>query len=327
MLTLDDVAEPAPGPGEVLLEVRASSVNHLDVFVRRGIPGLAIPLPHILGSDAAGIVRALGAGIDGPAPGTRVCVNPGSSCGQCEFCAGGDGSLCLSYRLLGEHRVGAQAELVCVPADSVHPIPDRMTFEQAAAAPLVYLTAWRMLVTKARLHPGMTVLVLGAGAGVGTACIQIARLNGATVYGTGSTPEKRRRIEALGAAALDPARPIDSEIRSLTARRGVDVVVDYVGRDTWATSLRCLRRGGMLVTCGATTGFDPVEDLRHIFYRQLTIAGSTMGSAREFADVWRCLCAGTLTPVIDRILPLADVVDAHRLIESRAVFGKIVLAL
>lgn len=327
VLRVDEVPDPVPGPGEILLEVKASSLNHLDLFVRRGMPGVSIPLPRIPGSDAAGIVRALGPGATALRPGQRVCLNPGVSCGHCEFCAGGEGSLCTRYTLLGEHRDGTQAELVCVPERNAVVLPDAMTFETAAAAPLVYLTAWRMLVTKARLGPGMTVLILGAGAGVGVACVQIAKRCGAFVYATASTPQKRRRLAEIGAdEVLDPsAVAFDLEVRRRTAKRGVDVVVDYLGKETWGASLRSLRRGGALVTCGATTGYDPVEDLRQIFYRQLTIHGSTMGSGREFQDVWRCLRSGLLVPVIDAVFPLAQVAEAHRRMESREVFGKIVL--
>ncbi|MBI4231101.1 MAG: zinc-binding dehydrogenase [Planctomycetes bacterium] len=327
VLRVEEVPDPSPGPGEILLEVKASSLNHLDLFVRRGMPGLTIPLPRIPGSDAAGIVRALGPGATVLRTGQRVCLNPGISCGHCEFCADGEGSLCTGYTLLGEHRDGTQAELVCVPERNAVVLPDAMSFETAAAAPLVYLTAWRMLVTKARLQPGMTVLILGAGAGVGVACVQIAKRCGALVYATASSPQKRQRLSGIGAdEVFDPAEAeFDRQIRRRTGRRGVDVVIDYIGRDTWGASLRSLRRGGTLVTCGATTGYDPVEDLRQIFYRQLTVHGSTMGSGREFLDVWRCLRDGLFAPVIDAVLPFDQVAEAHRRMEGRGVFGKIVL--
>lgn len=327
VLTIDDIAEPTAGPGEIVLDVKAISVNHLDLWVRRGMPGVRIPLPRRLGSDAAGVVAAVGPDVKDPKPGDRVLLNPGISCGHCEFCAGGEGSLCLTYTLLGEHCDGTAAQRIAVPARNAYAIPAGLTFEEAAALPLVTLTAWRMLVTRAQLKAGEDVLIVGAGAGVGTAAIQIARLCGARVIATAGSAAKLERARALGAdVGIDHSRePVDQRVREITGKRGVDVVVDYVGKATWQTSLRCLRRGGRLVTCGATTGFNPEEDLRHIFYRQISVLGSTMGSGREFRDMLRAVARGGLKAVVDRAWPIERVADAHRALEAREVFGKVVL--
>ena len=315
-LRVEDVPDPVPPPGWLTLEVKAASVNHLDLWVRRGLPISTYPIT--LGSDAAGVVRETG---------ERALLNPALSCGGCEFCAAGDKSMCRDYAIFGEHRDGAQAGLVVAPRASLIPIPDDLSFEDAAAAPLVYLTAWRMLITRGRLRAGEDLLLWGAAAGVGTACVQLAKLAGARVIATASTDAKAARVAALGAdVVLNSAREdVVARIRELTGKRGVDVVVDYVGKDTWARSLQCLRRGGRLLTCGATSGHDPVEDLRHVFYRQLEIIGSTMGSDRELRDVLGLLFKMRIRPVVDVVLPLADVREAHRRIESRSACGKIVL--
>jgi NADPH:quinone reductase-like Zn-dependent oxidoreductase len=322
-----DVPNPRPGPGEVLIEVKATSINHIDIFLRRGMPGIKVPLPKIVGSDAAGIIRELGRDVSGLTPGQRVTINPGIACGHCEFCSAGFGSQCVSWAMVGENRDGAYAEFVVVPAHIVLPIPDHISFEEAAAAPLVFLTAWSMMVGKGNIRPGEDVLVLGAGAGVGTAAIQIAKLVGCRVFATASNAEKLQRAKELGADFLInyTTEEFDKTIRDLTNKRGVDIVVDYIGADTWVRSLRSARRGGRVLTCGATTGFAPQTDLRHIFFRQVQVLGSTMGSHREFLDVMKCVFRGQLKPVIDRVLPLPEAGKGHELIEQRAVFGKIVL--
>jgi NADPH:quinone reductase-like Zn-dependent oxidoreductase len=315
-LRYEDVPDPVPPPGWLTLEVKAAAVNHLDLWVRRGLPIATYPLT--LGSDAAGVVRETG---------ERALLNPGLSCGACEFCAAGDKSMCRDYAVFGEHRDGAQAGLVVAPRASLLPIPDDLSFEDAAAAPLVYLTAWRMLITRGRLRAGEDLLLWGAAAGVGTACVQLAKLAGARVIATASTDAKAARVAALGADVVlnSSKEDVVARVRALTGKRGVDAVVDYVGKDTWARSLQCLRRGGRLLTCGATSGHDPVEDLRHVFYRQLEIIGSTMGSDRELHDVLGLIFKKRIRPVVDVVLPLADVREAHRRIESRAACGKIVL--
>ena len=327
VLRYEDAPEPIIDRDEALIEVRATSVNHIDIFLRRGIPGIKVAFPHIPGCDASGVVVAVGNEVRDLAVGHRVTVNPGISCGQCEFCAAGFGSQCLTYTMIGEHSDGAYAQRVKVPARNALRIPDSLSFEEAAAAPLVFLTAWSMMITKGNIRPGEDVLILGAGAGVGTAAIQIAKMVGCRVLATAGTDEKLERAKKLGADVVINYRKeeFDKTIRNLTNRRGVDVVVDYIGADTWVRSLRSTRRGGRILTCGATTGATPQTDLRHIFYRQLQIIGSTMGSPKEFRDVMNCIFRGQLRPIIDRVLPLTEAGRAHELIEAREVFGKIVL--
>jgi NADPH:quinone reductase-like Zn-dependent oxidoreductase len=327
VLRYEEAPDPKPGAGEILIEVHATSINHIDIFLRRGMPGVKVPLPKIAGCDAAGIVKEVGTGVTEPRVGDRVTINPGISCGHCEFCAAGFGSECTTYQMVGEHIQGAYAQLLKVPAHVAIRIPDALSFEDAAAAPLVFLTAWSMLIGKGKIQAGEDVLILGAGAGVGTAAIQIAKLSGCRVIATASSDVKLDRAKALGADILINYRKeeFDKRIRDITARRGVDVVVDYIGNDTWVQSLRSARKGGRILTCGATTGFAPQTDLRHIFYRQVQVLGSTMGSHREFLDVMKCIFRGQLKPVIDRVLPLSDARLGHELIEKREVFGKIVL--
>ena len=327
VLRSEDVPEPAPARGDVVIEVKAASINHIDIFLRRGMPGIKVPMPKIIGSDAAGVIREIGLEVSGLRIGQRVTINPGISCGHCEFCAAGFGSQCLAYAMVGENTDGAYAQLLKVPSHIVLPIPDSISFEDAAAAPLVFMTAWSMMVNKGNIRPGEDVLILGAGAGVGTAAIQIAKMVGCRVFATASTEEKLQRAKQLGADFLInyKTEEFDKKVRDLTNRRGVDVVVDYIGADTWVRSLRSARRGGRVLTCGATTGFAPQTDLRQIFFRQVQVIGSTMGSHREFLDVMKCVFRGQLKPVIDRVLPLEEARKGHELIEARAVFGKIVL--
>jgi NADPH:quinone reductase-like Zn-dependent oxidoreductase len=328
VLALEEVPDPPCPEDGAVLEIRAAGVNHLDLWVRRGLPGMKIPLPRIPGADAAGVVREVGPAVTAVAPGQRVLLVPQDSCGQCEFCGGGDASMCREWGIWGEHGDGTYAERIAVPAHCLWPIPDALSFEAAAAAPLALLTAWRLVVTRGRLRPGEDVLIHGVGAGVGTFCLQLAKLAGARAIVTASSDEKLEKARRLGAdVAINYAREDwPRRVREATSKRGVDLVVDYIGKETWAKSLASLRRGGRLVTCGATTGYDPVEDLRQIFYRQLEVIGCTMGSLKEFSDAMRCLFAGRIAPVVDAVLPLADAAGAHRRIESRQVFGKVVLA-
>ena len=327
MLRYEESPDPRPARGEVLIEVRATSINHIDIFLRRGMPGVTVDLPRIPGCDAAGVIQELGEGVTGLATGQRVVINPGISCGRCEFCAAGFGSQCVRYEMVGENRNGAYAQFVVVPAHIVLPIPDTLAFEEAAAAPLVFLTAWSMLIGKGRIRPGEDVLILGVGGGVGTAVLQIAKLVGCRVIATASSEEKLERAKELGAdIVINYAKEaFDKKVREITNRRGVDVVVDYVGADTWVRSLRSVRKGGRVLTCGATTGYAPQTDLRHIFFRQVQVLGSTMGSHQEFLEVMKCIFRGQLTPIVDRVLPLSEARQGHELMESRKVFGKIVL--
>lgn len=325
VLRYGDLEDPAPGRGEVLLDVKASSLNHLDIFVRRGLPGIS--LPHIPGSDASGVVAAVGEGVTSVLLGERVLVNPSFSCGRCEFCVRGEASMCLSFGILGEHVRGACCEKLVVPEENVIAIPDGFSFIDAAAVPLVFVTSWRMLITRARLRAGETVLILGAASGVGTACIQIAKIAGARVFACASDREKLGLCEELGADVLIDYTREDfvKRVRDETGKRGVEVCVDYVGRDTWAKSVRSLAKGGRLVTCGATTGYDAPTDLRHVFFKQLEVIGSTMGSKNELLAPLRLIFEGKMRAVVGRVVDLENTADAQRLMEARKVLGKIVI--
>jgi NADPH:quinone reductase-like Zn-dependent oxidoreductase len=318
---------PAPGPGEVLLQVKAAGVNHLDTFVRRGMPGITLPLPMIPGSDASGIVVAAGSGVAGIQEGDRVFVSPGYSCERCRACLSGNEPLCRFYGLLGEHRDGTQAEYVRLRASQALPLPDGIPFEAGAAFPLVFLTAWHMLVARAAIRPGEEVLVHAGGSGVGSAAIQIAKLHGARVLTTVGGPEKAAKARALGADEVIDHRSADvlAETRRLTGKRGVDIVVENVGQETWEKSLLALAKGGRVVTCGATTGYEAKTDLRHLFFKGLSLLGSTMGSRAELLQIAELVAARRLRPIVDRVLPFEQVAEAHRLIAARAVFGKILL--
>jgi NADPH:quinone reductase-like Zn-dependent oxidoreductase len=327
VLSLGERPDPVVRPGTVMIDVRAASLNHIDLFLRRGLPGVVTPLPHIPGCDAAGVVREVGEGVAGVRVGDRVLMNPSISCGRCEFCLRGDVTLCVSYQLIGEHTDGTCCERLVMPADNAIAFPDTLSFEDAASLPLVFVTAWRMLITRARLRAGEDVLIMGAAAGVGIACIQIAKVAGARVFAAASTDEKLELCRSLGADVLIHGEKEDvaKRVRQETGRRGVDVVVDYVGKATWRKSLQSLRRGGRLVTCGATSGYNPEEDLRHIFYRQLEVIGSTMGSKNELMAPLRLIFAGRMRPVVGGVYPLADAAAAHRAMEERRVLGKIVI--
>ena len=327
VLTLGERPSPALGPGMVRMRVRAASLNHIDIFLRRGLPGVKLALPHIPGCDAAGEIAEVGEGVTALKTGDRVLMNPSLSCGKCEFCQRGDVSMCTTYRLVGEHTSGTCCEQIVLPAENAIPFPDTMTFETAASVPLVFVTAWRMLITRGRLRAGEDVLIHGASAGVGIACIQIAKIAGARVFAAASTEAKLDLCRSLGADVLINGEKEDvaRRIREETGRRGVDVVVDYVGKATWQKSLQCLSRGGRLVTCGATTGYNPEEDLRHIFYRQLEVIGSTMGSRNELMAPLKLIFEGRMRPVVGAVYDLKDTPEAHRLMEERKSLGKIVI--
>lgn len=323
-----EVPTPEPGPGEVRVRVRAVALNHLDIWVREGLPSLKLPLPHVLGSDVAGVVDAVGDKVEGVRVGAEVMVQPGLSCMHCEACLSGHDNDCPSYRIIGEHVWGGYAEYVVVPASNLVPKPANLSFEEAAAIPLVFLTAWEMLVRKARVRPGDHVLVQAAGSGVSSAAIQIAKLHGAEVIASASTDEKLAKARELGAdhTVNYVEKDLVAEVRRIVApSKGVEVVVDHVGEATWDASVRCLANGGRLVTCGATTGYDVRVDLRHLFYRRLELLGSTMGSKGALHRIARLVELGQLRPVIDRVLPLDQAREAHRLLEERKAFGKVVL--
>jgi NADPH:quinone reductase-like Zn-dependent oxidoreductase len=326
VLRLEDAPDPELAPGDVLVRVRACALNHLDLWERRGLPHVPIPMPHISGSDVAGEIAAAAA--PGVTLGERVMLQPGVSCGRCAACLSGADNECPRYELLGYlNHPGGYAEYVKVPVQNLVPFPDRIGFVEAAAFPLTFLTAWHMLVACADVQRGETVLVLAAGSGVGQAAIQVARLLGADVIATAGSDEKLERARALGAGAVihHHRQDIAEEIKRMTNRRGVDVVIEHVGEATWSRSLRSLARRGRLVTCGATTGPNASLDLRALFAKQLTIRGSYMGSKGELMRVARLFFEGAVTPVIDRTYPLADAAAAQIHLEESGQFGKIVL--
>jgi NADPH:quinone reductase-like Zn-dependent oxidoreductase len=326
VLRYEDAPDPDPAPGEVLVRVRACALNHLDIWGRRGLPHVPIPMPHITGSDVAGdVVSSTAADLP---RGQRVMLQPGVSCGRCAACLAGRDNECAQYEVLGYvNHAGGYAEYVTVPAQNAVPIPDSIGYAAAAAFPLTFLTAWHMLMTRAQLERGEEVLVLAAGSGVGQAAIQIAVLHGARVFATAGSPEKLQRARDLGAVeVIDHYRQdIATEIKRLTNRRGVDVVIEHVGAATWAGSVRSLARGGRLVTCGATTGADGGINLSALFSKQLSVLGSYMGTKIELLRAARLFFAGQLKPVLDRTYPLRDAADAHRRMEASEQFGKIVL--
>lgn len=326
VIQIADVPRPEPGPDQVLIRVKAVALNHLDLFVRRGLPGLKLETPHIGGSDVAGVIYRVGADVRDLEPGEPVIVNPSLSCGRCEFCVRGEDSLCADFGILGEHTRGGLAEFVVVPARNVMPMPADFPYEEAAAVPLVFQTAWRALITQAGLRAGEDVLILGASGGVATAAIQIARLAGARVLAVTSTPFVER-VRALGAHVVFNRDEADfsREVWLATGKRGVDVVLDGVGAATWKGALRCLARGGRLVTYGATSGPLGETDLRLVFWKQVHIVGSTMASRAEFARVMKLVFEGRLRAVVDRVLPLDQAREAHEILERGEQFGKIVL--
>ncbi len=326
-LEIADLPAPLAAAGQAVLQVKFAGMNHLDTWVRRGIPGMKLPLPMIPGSDASGLIVEIGAGVTGLKIGDRVFVSPGFSCGRCAACYAGDDPLCRDYGIFGEHQSGTDAELVALPAVNLMPLPDSISFEEGAAFPLVFLTAWHMLVGRAGVQVGDEVLVQAAGGGVGTAAIQIAKLHGARVLATVGSDDKADKVRALGADEVINYRTRDllEEVRRLTGKRGVDIIVDSVGQETWDKALRALARGGRLVTCGATTGYEGMIDLRYLFSRGASILGSTMGSRAELQKIAGLIAARRLKPVIDRILPFEKVADGHRAMAERALFGKILL--
>jgi len=326
-LRLQDVPDPKAAPGEVLVRVRACALNHVDIFVREGIPALKTPLPFWTGCDIAGDVAEVGPDVTGLRVGDRVCVNPNLTCGRCEFCIQGEDSLCVRYGIVGEHLPGGLAELVAVSAENVLPLPAHVSYEHAASFILTNMTAWRMVVTQARVRPGEDVLILGVGGGVSSTAVQIAKLCGARVLVTSSSDAKLERARQLGAdVSINYAKEDwESAVYEKTAKRGVDVVLENVGAQTWKQSLRSLRKGGRLVTCGATTGPIAETDIRIVFWKQIHIIGSTMANRREFNDVMRLFFAGRLKAIVDEIVPLKDGAAAQRRLAEGRQFGKIVL--
>ena len=325
VLEYGDWPDPRPGPGEVVVGIRAAAANHLDIFVRNGIPN--VPLPQVPGADGSGVVEELGPGVAGLTPGDRVLIQPGLFDNACEFCRAGEQSLCVKFRIVGEHAPGTFAEKAVVPARNLFPIPEKLSFEQAAAFPLSYQTAWRLIVGRGAVRPGDTVLIHGVGGGVAWAALEIALLAGARVIATTSSEAKAEEAREAGAELVIDytAGDVGEAVRAHTGKRGVDVVVDSVGEKTWMTSLKAVRRGGRIVTCGATTGPNPAEEIRLIYWKQISILGSTMANDREFRALLATVASGRLLPRIDRVLPLSRAAQAYRILEEGRQFGKIVL--
>ena len=325
VVRVEDAPAPEPGTGAVLLRVAASGMNHLDLWVRRGLP-IETTMPHIGGSDIAGVVERVGPHVDAGWLGARVVVDPSLSCGECEWCSRGEEPLCVSYRIIGEHTNGGFAEYVVVPERNLLRVPDDYPLDTAAAAPLGFLTAWRGLITRGRLRAGESVLITGASGGVATAAIQIAKHAGAYVHAV-TTTDNIERVHALGADAVydRSAQDYSKEVWRATERRGVDVIFDSVGEQTWTQNVRAAARGGRIVVYGGTTGPRLETDARLLFWKQLEIIGTTMSSRTEFRDVMALVLAGTFQPVVDVVWDLGRAREAHERLEAGGQFGRIVL--
>lgn len=327
VLQYEDAPDPQPAAGRVVVRVHACALNHLDLFQRRGLDRVKLPMPHISGADVSGTIAELGSGISGLSVGQRVMLQPGVSCGRCAACLAGRDFRCPSYDVLGYQSDGGYAEYVAVPAANIIPIPDHIDFVSAAAFPLTFLTAWHMLYAGGGLTATDTVLVVAAGSGVGQAAIQIAKAARARVIATARGADKCARASALGADAVidSTAEDVPKAVKAHTHGRGADIVIEHVGVATWDASVRSLASGGRLVTCGATTGFSASLDLRHLFARQLTFVGSYMGAKSDLLAAADGFFRGWYAPVIDTTMPLADAADAHRRLEAGHQFGKVVL--
>jgi len=327
-LRYEEVEEPKISfSTEAVVQLKAAALNRIDLLNRAGLTGMEVALPHILGADGAGIVVEIGAQVSNVKKGDAVCLFPPSGCGQCEFCLTDRDFMCVHLRVLGERLNGTYAEYVKVPARNCFPIPPELSFEEAAAFPLVFITVWRMLITNAQLKPGELVLILGIGGGVATAALQVAKQIGAHVIVTSGSDEKLDLAKNWGADHGINYRRSDftKEARALTAKRGVDVVVDCVAGESWAKSLASLAKGGRLVTCGATAGADAQTDIRRIFWNHLKIFGSTLGSREEFCQLLSFMRASQIRPIIDQVFPLEETASAHRRLEEGKQFGKVVL--
>ncbi len=327
VVRIGELPDPEPGTGQVRVRVVAAALNHLDLWVRAGIPGIDQTFPHVLGADGAGVVDAVGPGVNDITPGDEVYIQPGLFCGHCEFCLAGEESLCVRFRLLGEHVSGTLAERVVVPDVNVYRKPRGLDWSRAAAFPLAYQTAWRLVLTAGGLRAGESVLIHGVGGGVASAALQIAKYAGALVYVTSSSADKLDRAIGLGAdVAIDYTREsVSGKIRELTARRGVDLVIDTVGRSTWRDSIECVRRGGRIATCGATTGNDAVTPINRVYWKQISIHGSTMANRREFRQIARLVEGRRIDPLIDVEIPFEEAPAGLDRMASGDQFGKIVI--
>ena len=328
-LVYTDFADPEISSSEVLVKVKACGVNHLDIWVREGLPGVTIPLPHILGCEITGEIAGIGSRVKvkGLSIGQRVLVSPGISCGKCEFCLSSNDSLCHEFMVMGFQVNGGYAEYVKASAENIISISDKLSFEEWAAVPLVFLTAWNMLKTRGNLTTGETVLIHSAGSGIGSAAIQIARLSGANVITTVGSAGKLKKAKALGADHIINHSKEDfvDKVNELTDGKGVDLVFEHIGPETWEKSMSCLKRGGRIVTCGATSGPSVSFDLRFLFAKQLSISGCYLGSRSELLKIMELMESGRLKPVVDSVFPLADAVAAQTKMLDRKQFGKIVL--
>jgi NADPH:quinone reductase-like Zn-dependent oxidoreductase len=326
-LTYGDLPDPVSAQDEVVVRVRACGVNHVDVWVRRGLPFLRLQYPFVLGQEIAGEIVSASCYSERLLAGARVVVHPGVGCGRCELCFSGNDHHCSQYQLLGKNLPGGYAELVAVPASNVFPLPEEISFESAACLPTVFTTAWNMVFDQADLKPGEWILVHAAGSGVGSAAIQLASLAGARVIATAGSNEKAAKARSLGAEYVINYRTDDflHHVRKLTGKRGVDVVIDHIGVDVWERSLLCLATAGRLVTCGASSGYQAVTDLRHVFFRQLRIFGATCGSRATLMRIVQLVQEKKVRPVLDTVLPLTEAARAHTLLEERQQFGKVVL--
>lgn len=326
-LIFEEAPEPKAGEGEVLIQVKACALNHLDIWVREGIPAYKLSLPHISGSDMSGIVHEVGPRVDSVVTGQRVFTSPGLSCWRCEACLSGRDNQCQTYRVIGAATDGGYAEYAVVPAVNCLPIPEKLSFEEAAAFPLVYLTSWHMLMTRARLMPGEWVLIHGVSSGIGSAALQIAKLVGATTIVTASKNENLDKAQRLGADHLVnyASDDVAKRVKELTGGRGVDVVFEHIGPATWEQSTQSLVKGGRLITCGATTGPQVPLDLRHLFSRELTVMGSYLGTRAELLAIVRLIAAGKLSPVIGGTFPLQKAKLAQERMLQRQLFGKLIL--
>ncbi|OGL03230.1 MAG: alcohol dehydrogenase [Candidatus Rokubacteria bacterium RIFCSPLOWO2_02_FULL_68_19] len=330
VLKYEDVPEPKPGSRDVVIQVKAAGCNYNDLWARQGLPGMKFDLPHISGSDAAGVVKEIGSEVTSVKVGQEVVVHPAISCRICEACTRGQEYFCRYFKIWGFQTGpldGAHAEYARIPEANAVPKPARLSWEEAASIPLVLLTAWHMLVTRARLLPGEDVLVWGAGSGIGSIAIQIGKLIGARVIAVAGTDAKCEKAKALGADHVinHASQDVVAEVRKITNKKGVDVVFEHVGQATWERSIATMNWGGRLVICGNTTGFEAKTDLRFLFNKQLSLLGSHQGSKAELLEGLRLVEAGKIKPVVDRVIPLKDAAEAQRLMESRAQFGKLVL--
>lgn len=328
VLKVEEAPDPRIKNGQdILVQLKATSINHLDLWMRQGLPGLKVKFPFIPGCDGAGVVAGKGEAIKDLTNGDKVLIIPNLSCGNCDFCSAGEDNLCNEFGIVGESCDGCDAEMIVLPRRNVIPIPKNLSFEEASTIPLVFMTAWHMLVSKAQVRPNQFVVILGAGSGVGSAAIQIAKLHAAQVIATAGSEEKMEKAKALGADFVinHYKEKISDKVKEFTENYGADIVVEHVGKATWQESLKCLAKCGKIVTCGATTGFDVSIDLRHLFMKHQQIIGSTMATRGELFEIIDLVRQKKLKPVIDKEFLLSEVALAHKYVEEGKQFGKVIL--